>query len=287
MRKGSSPVIESNSTNPRITRAIDTDTAPSTGNRRSPEARRGIPLKHRIIGGAVIALLAATGAVIGVNSANNGKVPDKAPAHKAAPIDPTEKQSPTPSATVEAPTGPTIEQLIASHEIKANQTPRALAENIVKEYASWSVYGSDTVATDFIAQVSKTGDGSDAAEAAFIQPIINKGLSIYAPALYGPNYETNLNFKENLPLLTEINRTDLLSAIASGGAEKPYIRGIEINGDSITSTLTSISIDVTTTDNAGVGNKLPISGSVNGVKTTFDILYRVIGDNIEIQKASF
>jgi hypothetical protein len=256
----------------------DAKTLPKSGGMKNQ-----VSLKYKIVGAGVLAALLA-GAAIGIAGANSGTAPEKAAARESASADPTEKPTPTPSATIEMPTGPTIEQLIASHKIKANQTPQALAQNILKEYASWNIYGSDTVSADFLAQVQKSGDASDAAEAAFIQPIISKGMSEYAPALYGPNYQTNPDVKDIISLFTEISRTDLLSAIVSGGSEKPYIRGIELSGDPITSTPTSIVMNATTTDNAGIGNKLPASGSVNGRKITIGISYRIVGDNIEIQK---
>jgi hypothetical protein len=127
----------------------DAKTLPKSGGMKNQ-----VSLKYKIVGAGVLAALLA-GAAIGIAGANSGTAPEKAAARESASADPTEKPTPTPSATIEMPTGPTIEQLIASHKIKANQTPQALAQNILKEYASWNIYGSDTVSADFLAQVQK------------------------------------------------------------------------------------------------------------------------------------
>ena len=216
------------------------------------------------------------GTVMAVESNNhNGPIKDQPVATGEA--TPGNSEKPSPSATPE--TDPT-EQLIASHEIKAGQAPEALSQNVLSELSAWEVAGSDTITQDLLAEVKKTGDGSDEAVSAFLDKYTAKQAAIFGPALFGPDYASNPDVKN----IIAINKATLHNVFASNKDQDPYSRSLAFNSV-VMSSDTSVSIAFTEKDNAGQNNK--ITDSVNGETGTLSVIYETQGDNIFFKSIQF
>ena len=179
----------------------------------------------------------------------------------------------SPSSTARVATGPTVDEQIASHELKTGQPPEALAKNILSEISAWEVAGADTVTPDWSAQVKKTVDASDEALSAFLDKYTANQASIYGPALFGPGWATNPDVKHE----TAINKATLHNAIASNKDKNPYRRSLEFSSV-VMSSDSSISIAFIERDNAGQDNRL--TDGVNGATGTLSVLYAVQGNNV-------
>lgn len=226
-----------------------------------------------IIGGLVIIGLGVGAGAL----ANAGKIEPS----KDLPV--ATGEAPTPQSTViVVETATPTAQLIAAHEIKANQSPEALSENIALEMSNWGMAGSDTVVKAYSDQIRKTADASDEALSKFLDEYTAKQAEIYGPVLFGADYTTNPGVQKALTGFNTINKTVLQNIIASSQDSTPYVRSMTYTAPVISASDVSVSFRFVEKDNAGQGNR--VTASVNGATGAMRLDYETINNVIAIKK---
>ena len=184
------------------------------------------------IGIAGVAVAAGTALVVGaVFASKAGSDTSKNAAPLKSPIEAS--QSPQPSATEAIPKSPNFTELIAAQEIKSGQTPEALASDVNDRLGKWEMAGTDTFKDDYKAEVTKTGDGSDASRYKFANDYARaQYINIFGSALYGlkPGYAVEPQLQIGIDKMIAINSLVLeLHWFTSSGLTSdlaPYARGI-------------------------------------------------------------
>lgn len=228
-----------------------------------------------LIGGSA-GLAILIGSIIGVEASNNNGTHPSKTVESSAPVNPSESPAPKPSNTVEVQPGANI----AQHEIKANQDPQALSQNILEEISNWEMAGSDTVSKDLDDQIRKTADGSDEAISKFLDEYTAKQAEIFAPALFGADYKSDPTIQKIVADAIAINKATLWNLTITEKETTPYSRSMQFTS-LVDSSATSLTINFAEKDNAGQGNR--ITDSVNGSVGRLTVNYEV-QDNIVVIK---
>ena len=273
--KGTRKVSE---TSNHIDSAVEYPLTPLILKEKKPETH-GIPIKLKVIAGfSAVALLTAIGA--GIYAETSGKTPAKAKAVATGEAHPSEHPTPESSITV-VETATPVEQLIAAHEIKANQDPEALSKNFVFEISNWEMAGSETVVKDWTDQIGKTADASDGALSKFLDEYTAKQANIYGSALFGKDYASNLGVRKALNGFQSINKDDLQNVIASSQDKSPYAKSMVYVSPMVSSTETSLSFNFVEKDNQGQGNR--VTEGVIGAAGMISLNYETLDNKVIIK----
>ena len=244
----------------------------------------GIPTKFKVIAAfSAVALLGGIGA--GIHAATSGEAPIKAKAVATGEAHPSEHPTPESSIIVveSAPPIP-IEQLIVAQEIKANQEPEALSQNLVSVISSWEMAGSDTVFKDWSNQAVKTLDASDEALSKFLDEYAAKQTKIYGSALFGEDYASKLGVQKALNVFQTMNKNALQSVIATFNDKSPYTKSMVYTSPVVSSTETSLSFNFVEIDNQGQGNSM--TEGVNGATGAISLNYETLNNKFIINTLS-
>lgn len=238
-----------------------------------------IPLKIKVIGAlSAVALFVGIGA--GVHAATSGEAPIKAKAVATGEAHPSAHPTPESSIIVVESAIP-VDQLIAAHEIKANQDPEALSKNIVFEISNWEMAGSETVVKDWTDQIGKTANASDGALSKFLDEYAAKQANIYGSALFGKDYASKLGVQKALIGFQSINKDDLQNVIASSQDKSPYVKNMVYVSPVVSSTETSLSFHFVEKDNQGQGNR--VTEGVNGAAGVISLSYETLDNKVVIE----
>ena len=238
-----------------------------------------IPIKLKVIGAlSAVALFVGIGA--GVHAATSGEAPIKAKAVATGEAHPSAHPTPESSIIVVESAIP-VDQLIAAHEVKANQDPEALSKNFVFEISNWEMAGSDTVVKDWTDQIGKTANASDGALSKFLDEYTAKQANIYGSALFGKGYASKLGVQKALIGFQSINKDDLQNVIASSQDKSPYVKNMVYVSPVVSSTETSLSFHFVEKDNQGQGNR--VTEGVNGAAGVISLSYETLDNKVVIE----
>lgn len=246
---------------------------------KKPETH-GIPTKYKVISAiSGVALLGGIAAGI-IHATMSGEAPVKAKAVATGEAHPTEQPTPE-SSVIVVETAPSVEQLIAAHEIKANQNPEALSQNVALEISNWEMAGSNTLVKDWADQIRKTNDGSDEALSKFLDAYTAKQAEIYGPALFGKDYKSQPGVQKALTGFVSINKIALENIVASSQDKYPYLRSTVYTPPVLSSSDVSLSFRFVDKDNAGQGNR--VVESANGAPGTISLNYDILNNTVVIK----
>jgi hypothetical protein len=156
---------------------------------RNPRKKRSI---RTIVGIVAVSGVVVGGSIAGIfvaEGAQKGKAPEPK-SDKDNSQTSTEKGGKSTSAT-KSSGSESIQQSIENNSLKSGQSLQGLSENIVNEFSSWEMADTKEITSQWLAQVKKTENGSDAARIAFEQNMAAQEGAIYGPALFGADYLTN------------------------------------------------------------------------------------------------
>lgn len=204
----------------------------------------------RIVAGGVAGAAVVTAVVLGPRGggASDGGLSEPLPTNSQG-VDSGPGTVDQPPVDQPETNGPSTSE-IAAHQIEAGQSPEATGQAILTELTEWEMAGAAEFNTQWLAEVAKTADASDAAFSKFLNDFVDKKTVIYATALFGPNYASNPDVQAYLKgqvLILKRNLT-LNQATVAGGT--PYVQSMQLEGAPRFPAPNQQEFDVTIIDNA-------------------------------------